>query len=141
MDGRVVEVMVRAIESAGISLPGVNGDATTAENFAGHWSKLRKSAVTPFQGSRHYGWLEPEEASSLPGLAFALTLPSPRVKVTVSSRPSSVVSNSSHFIAFIIAYWFGGSPMTHLIGDREMRVNSACNGQHSEPDPAFAIAP
>lgn len=52
MDGRAVEAMVSAIVDAGVSLPGINGDATTAANFGGHWSERRKSPVTPFQGSR-----------------------------------------------------------------------------------------
>lgn len=67
MEVRVVEAMVGAIAEAGISLPGVNGDAATAANFAGHWSERRKSAVTPFQGSRLYEWLEPGETNDIGG--------------------------------------------------------------------------
>jgi hypothetical protein len=54
MDGRPVEAVVSALADAGISLPGINGDATTAASFAGQWSERRKSAATPFQGSRLY---------------------------------------------------------------------------------------
>ena len=67
MDARLVEAMVSAIAQAGISLPGVNGDATTAAGFAGHWSERRRSAVTPFQGSRLYEWLESGEATDIKG--------------------------------------------------------------------------
>ena len=74
MNGRAVEAMVSAIVDAGVSLPGIHGDATTAANFAGHWSERRKSAVTPFQGSRLYEWLEPGEATNNSG-ALRLALP------------------------------------------------------------------
>jgi len=67
MDVRVVEAMVGAIAEAGISLPGVNGDATTAANFAGYWSEQRKSVVTPFQGIRLFEWLEPGETKEIGG--------------------------------------------------------------------------
>jgi RimJ/RimL family protein N-acetyltransferase len=74
MDGRAVEAMVSAIVDAGVSLPGINGDATTAANFAGNWSERRKSAITPFQGSRLYEWLEPGEVTNNSG-ALRLALP------------------------------------------------------------------
>jgi len=66
-DVRVVEAVVGVIVQAGISLPGVNGDATTAANFAGHWSERRRSAATPFQGSRLYELLESGEATDIEG--------------------------------------------------------------------------
>jgi GNAT superfamily N-acetyltransferase len=58
MEQRVVVAMVDAIAAAGVSLPGVNGDAATAASFAGQWSERRKSAATPFQGNRLYELLE-----------------------------------------------------------------------------------
>lgn len=67
MNARVVEAMVEAIAQAGISLPGVNGDAATAANFAGHWSERSRSAATPFQGSRLYELLERGEAPGIGG--------------------------------------------------------------------------
>jgi uncharacterized protein len=58
MEQRVVTAMVETIAEAGISLPGVNGDAATAASFAGQWSERCKSAATPFQGNRLYELLE-----------------------------------------------------------------------------------
>jgi predicted GNAT family acetyltransferase len=58
MDQRVVAAVVDAIVEAGVSLPGVNGEAATAASFAGHWAERRKSAATPFQGNRLYELLE-----------------------------------------------------------------------------------
>lgn len=54
MEPTVVAAMVDAIAEAGISLPGITGDAATAAGFAGQWSEHRKSAATPFQGNRLY---------------------------------------------------------------------------------------
>jgi len=58
MEPRVVLAMVDAIAEAGVTLPGVNGDAATAAIFAGQWSERYKSAVKPFQGLRLYEFLE-----------------------------------------------------------------------------------
>lgn len=77
MNRREVEAMVSAIADAGISLPGISGDATTAANFAGHWSERRKSSATPFQGSRLYEWLEPGETTNNKG-KLRLALPGDR---------------------------------------------------------------
>jgi RimJ/RimL family protein N-acetyltransferase len=77
MDGRAVEAMVSALAKAGISLPGINGDATTAARFAGQWSERQKCAATPFQGSRLYEWLELGEATHNRG-TLRLALPSDR---------------------------------------------------------------
>ncbi len=49
-----VMAIVDAIAEAGVTLPGVNGDAATAASFAGQWSERCKSAATPFQGTRLY---------------------------------------------------------------------------------------
>ena len=58
MEPRAVLAIVDAIAEAGVSLAGVNGDAATAARFAGQWSERRKSAATPFQGTRLYELLE-----------------------------------------------------------------------------------
>ena len=87
MDVRVVEAMVGAIAEAGFSLPGVNGDATA--NFAGHWSEQRRSAVTPFQGSRLYEWMEPGETRDVGG-RLRQALPSDRNLMIEWTRGFSV---------------------------------------------------
>jgi uncharacterized protein len=58
MEPRVASAMVDAIAEAGLTLPGVNGEAATAASFAGQWSERRKSAVRPFQGLRLYELVE-----------------------------------------------------------------------------------
>jgi GNAT superfamily N-acetyltransferase len=57
MGRRTVTAMVNAIAEAGVTLPGVNGDAGTAASFAGQWSERCKSAAIPFQGTRLYEFL------------------------------------------------------------------------------------
>ena len=64
MEARAVQAIVDAIAEAGVSLPGVNGDAATAACFAGQWSERCKSAATPFQGTRLY---ELSELGEVPG--------------------------------------------------------------------------
>jgi GNAT superfamily N-acetyltransferase len=54
MGPRTVMALVDAIAEAGVTLPGVNGDAATAASFAGQWSERCKSAAVPFQGTRLY---------------------------------------------------------------------------------------
>ena len=58
MGPRAVLALVDAIAEAGVTLPGVNGDAATAASFAGQWSERCKSAAVPFQGTRLYELLE-----------------------------------------------------------------------------------
>lgn len=58
MDSRAVLAIVDAIAEAGVTLPGVNGDAATAASFAGQWGERCKSAATPFMGMRLYELLE-----------------------------------------------------------------------------------
>ena len=58
MEPRAVLAIVDAIAEAGVTLAGINGDAATAARFAGQWSERRKSAATPFQGTRLYELLE-----------------------------------------------------------------------------------
>jgi len=67
MEPRAVLAMVDAIAEAGVTLPGVNGDAATAESFAGQWSERCKSAVKPFQGLRLYELLEVGEVPRTEG--------------------------------------------------------------------------
>src|SRR6202012_5578718 len=43
-----------AIADSGTSLPGVNGEAATAANFAGRWTERRRSAAVPKYGQRLY---------------------------------------------------------------------------------------
>jgi predicted GNAT family acetyltransferase len=58
MESRAVLAIVDAIAEAGVTLPGVNGDAPTVASFAGQWGERCKSAATPFQGMRLYELLE-----------------------------------------------------------------------------------
>ena len=58
MAPQAVRAIVDAIAEAGVTLPGVNGDAATAASFAGQWSERCKSAATPFQGTRLYELVE-----------------------------------------------------------------------------------
>jgi ribosomal protein S18 acetylase RimI-like enzyme len=58
MESRAVLAIVDAIAQAGVTLPGVNGDAATAASFAGQWGERRKSAATPLMGMRLYELLE-----------------------------------------------------------------------------------
>jgi len=67
MEPRAVLAMVDAIAEAGVTLPGVNGDAATAASFAGQWSERCKSAVKPFQGLRLYELLEVGEVPRTEG--------------------------------------------------------------------------
>jgi GNAT superfamily N-acetyltransferase len=67
MEPQTVLAMVDAIAQAGVTLPGVNGDAATAATFAGQWSERRKSAATPFQGTRLYELVELGEVPRVEG--------------------------------------------------------------------------
>jgi RimJ/RimL family protein N-acetyltransferase len=67
MAAPAVMAIVDAIAEAGVSLPGVNGDAAAAANFAGQWSERRKSAAIPFQGTRLYELLELGEVPRIEG--------------------------------------------------------------------------
>jgi ribosomal protein S18 acetylase RimI-like enzyme len=59
MGQQVVTAVVDTIVEAGVSLPGVNGEAATAASFAGRWTERRKSGAWPFEGNRIYEFLEP----------------------------------------------------------------------------------
>ena len=54
MKPQVVEATVEAISAAGVTLPGVNGEAATAARFAGQWAERQRAPATPFQGQRIY---------------------------------------------------------------------------------------
>jgi uncharacterized protein len=118
MDGRVVKAMVRAIADAGISLPGVNGDATTAASFAGHWSERRKSAVTPFQSSRLYEWLEPGGATDSEG-RLRPALPSDRSLMMEWTRGFSIeIGEPAEDSEFRVDQWLAAGEIW-LWDDRE----------------------
>jgi uncharacterized protein len=61
MEPQAVSAVVDAIAEAGVTLPGVNGDAATAARFAGQWGERSKSVAIPFQGLRLYEYLESGE--------------------------------------------------------------------------------
>jgi GNAT superfamily N-acetyltransferase len=67
MGPRAVLAVVDAIAEAGVTLPGVNGDAATAASFAGQWSERCKSPAVPFQGMRLYELLELREVPRIEG--------------------------------------------------------------------------
>jgi len=67
MEQRVVAAIVDAIAAAGVSLPGVNGEAAAAAAFAGYWSERCKSAAMPYQANRLYELLEVGEVPEVPG--------------------------------------------------------------------------
>jgi RimJ/RimL family protein N-acetyltransferase len=67
MGQQVVRAMVDTIVEAGVSLPGVNGEAATAAGFAGHWTERRKSGAMPFEGNRIYEFLEAGEVPDVNG--------------------------------------------------------------------------
>jgi hypothetical protein len=54
MEPDVIDALVRAIADPGIALPGVNGDAATAANFAGRWAEQCKTPALPALGMRLY---------------------------------------------------------------------------------------
>jgi predicted GNAT family acetyltransferase len=67
MESRVIAALVDAIAEAGVSLPGVNGDAATAASFAGQWTERCNAAAIPFQANRLYELLEQGEVPYIPG--------------------------------------------------------------------------
>ena len=67
MGPQAVMALVDAIAEAGVTLPGVNGDAASAASFAGQWSERCRSAVKPIQGTRLYEFLEAGEVSRTEG--------------------------------------------------------------------------
>ena len=67
MQADAVVAVVDAIVAAGVALPGVIGDATTAARFAGEWTERRKSAAHPHEGQRIYELGELQEGRSVDG--------------------------------------------------------------------------
>jgi hypothetical protein len=67
MEPPVVAAVVEAITEAGVSLPGVGGEAATAANFAGHWTEKCKAAAIPFQGNRIYELFKMAAAPKIAG--------------------------------------------------------------------------
>lgn len=67
MEPPVAAAMADAIAEAGVTLPGVNGDAATAASFAGQWSERCKSAAIPIMGMRLYELLGVGEAPGTEG--------------------------------------------------------------------------
>lgn len=54
MPADAVDTVVAAIVDAGVTLPGVAGDAGTAARFAGQWTELTGAGAEPFNGQRIY---------------------------------------------------------------------------------------
>jgi GNAT superfamily N-acetyltransferase len=54
MEAEVVEAMVDAIAAAGVTLPGVNGEAGAAARFAGCWTERARTGAAPARGQRIY---------------------------------------------------------------------------------------
>lgn len=52
MDADAVAVAVDAMAGAGVTLPGVNGDATTVSRFAGAWAARTRTPGRPVRGQR-----------------------------------------------------------------------------------------
>jgi ribosomal protein S18 acetylase RimI-like enzyme len=52
MDAGAVTAVVDAMAGAGVTLPGVNGDATTASRFAGAWAARTRTPGRPVRGQR-----------------------------------------------------------------------------------------
>ncbi len=77
MPDELVPVLVDAIASAGVRLPGVIGMAHTAARFAGEWTQVCKSAAVPVQGQRIYEVAEVIRPDGVPG-AMAAGQPSDR---------------------------------------------------------------
>ncbi len=67
MEPEVTAAMVDAIAGAGVVLPGVNGEAATAANFAGQWTERCKLGAIPFQGMRLYEVTEVQEIARIAG--------------------------------------------------------------------------
>jgi hypothetical protein len=54
MARETVASLVPSIAEAGVVLPGVIGEASTAASFAGRWTEVTRSAAVPLQGQRIY---------------------------------------------------------------------------------------
>ena len=67
MPVEAVEAVVSTIATAGICLPGVNGEAAVAARFAGQWAERCKAAAVPVGGQRIYELASLVEPSDVPG--------------------------------------------------------------------------
>jgi len=64
-----IRAVVETIADQGVALPGVNGEATTAAAFAGHWTERARVGARPVDGMRLYEVPEVVETSPLDGTA------------------------------------------------------------------------
>jgi uncharacterized protein len=67
MRPEVVAAVVDAIVEAGVTLPGVIGEAATAARFAGQWTERRGSAAFPVEGQRIYEFARMPEREVIGG--------------------------------------------------------------------------
>jgi uncharacterized protein len=139
MDQRVVAAMVDAITEAGVSLPGVNGQAATAASFAGHWAERRKSAATPFQGNRLYELLEAGKVAATEG-GFRQAVPAERNLIIQWTRAFQVeIGEPANDIELLVDrvlaaghfwLWDDGEPMSMAMSHEPIegvvRVSGVC---------------
>lgn len=69
MPHEVVTAVVEAAVEAGVTLPGVHGEAATAAGFAGQWSERTASAARPVLGQRIYELGDLVDPARVPGCA------------------------------------------------------------------------
>jgi predicted GNAT family acetyltransferase len=62
-----VSAVVNAIVEAGVTLPGVIGEAATAARFAGQWTERQGSAAFPVEGQRIYEFAQMPEREVIGG--------------------------------------------------------------------------
>ncbi len=67
MRPEVVAAVVNAIVEAGVTLPGVIGEAATAARFAGQWTERQGSAAFPVEGQRIYEFARMPEREGISG--------------------------------------------------------------------------
>jgi predicted GNAT family acetyltransferase len=67
MRPEVVAAVVDAIVEAGVTLPGVIGEAATAARFAGQWTERQGSAAFPVEGQRIYEFARMPEREVIGG--------------------------------------------------------------------------
>lgn len=67
MPADAVAALVDAVADAGVTLPGVIGDAATAARFAGQWTERNKSAAVPYEGQRVYEVRDVQDGPTVSG--------------------------------------------------------------------------
>lgn len=77
MRADVAAALVDAIVTAGVKLPGVNGEAGSAAAFAGQWTERCGSAAIPYEGMRLYEFEEAKEIALAEG-TLRLAIPGER---------------------------------------------------------------